>query len=247
MLFFPFVGESMTIQRHDDPTATDGLVDDTSGSRPDTRGWWRSWAIPLSAVVIAFLIYYIWPHYISFDPADAQIALRDGFAPHYSILVLHIVSGTVAIATLCLQMWPWLRKRYPAVHRVSGRLYVFAGVIPTTLLIFALLGLASARNASTLGAVLLSTLWLTTTVLGYHTGRQRRYVEHRRWMVRSFALGIAILWTRPAFDVAFTVPALAKELDLVQTVVGWAPWLLNLAIAELWLYWTARKPVAAGV
>ena len=239
----------MTIHRDDSPTTTQGPADNSPGSRADTsersttRSWWRSWAIPLSAVVVAFLVYYIWPNYISFDPDKAQIALRDGFAPHYAMLVLHIASGTVAIATLCLQIWPWLRKRYPAVHRISGQIYVFAGVIPTTLMIYALLGLASETNGSTLGAVLLTTLWLSTTVLGFITGRQGKYVEHRRWMIRSFALGIAILWTRPTFTVAFTVPGLAADLEVLQTVVGWAPWLLNLAIAELWLYWTARRPV----
>ncbi|GAB1510338.1 DUF2306 domain-containing protein [Actinophytocola sp. KF-1] len=241
----------MTIHRNDDTTAERELVDHRPRSRSDaserpldTRAWWRSWAIPLSVAVVAFLVYYIWPDYISFDPAKAQIVLREGFAPHYTILVLHIVSGTVAIATLCLQMWPWLRKRYPAIHRVSGQVYVFAGVVPTTLLIFALLGVASVWNASTLGAVLLSTLWLSTTLLGFRTGRQRRYPEHRRWMIRSFALGIAILWTRPTFTVAFAVPGWAGDLAVLQTVVGWAPWLLNLAIAEWWLYRTARRPEA---
>jgi uncharacterized membrane protein len=240
----------MTRRGNADPTWTPRLVGTGPGpvaetsERPLITGaWWRSWAMPLAAVVIAFLIYYIWPNYISFDPADSGIAFRDGFAPHYAILMAHIVSGTLAIATLPLQVWPWLRKKHPAVHRISGQVYVFAGVIPTTLLIYGLLLLASQTNASTLGAVLLTTLWLTTTILGFTTGRRRRYTEHRRWMIRSFALGIAILWTRPAFDVAFSVPELASNLDMVQTVVGWAPWLLNLAIAEWWLYRTGRKRV----
>ena len=30
----------------------------------------------------------------------------------------------------CLQVWPWLRTRYPDVHRRTGRVYVFAGVLP---------------------------------------------------------------------------------------------------------------------
>jgi hypothetical protein len=200
--------------------------------------------MPLSAAVVAFLIYYIWPNYISFDSSKTQIALRADFAPHYGMLVLHIVSGTVAIATLCLLVWPWLRINYPAIHRVSGRLYVFAGVLPTTLMIYTLIGLASVKNASTLGAVVLSTLWLSTTILGFRAARQRRYLEHRRWMIRSFALGIAILWTRPIFTVAFTVPGLAAELEMLQTVVGWVPWLVNLALAELWLLRTAGRPVA---
>lgn len=249
--FFQIDGGSMTIHKDDDVTAAHGTVDDNPWSRPDTaeqpsttRAWWRSWAVPLSVVVIAFLAYYIWPHYITFEAAEAQISLRADFAPHYTILILHIVSGTVAIATLCLLVWPWLRKRYPAVHRISGRFYVFAGVLPTTLLIYALLAVASVWNGSTLGALLLTTLWLSTTVLGFRAARQGRYIEHRRWMIRSFALGIAILWTRPTYTVVFAVPSLTVDLDALQTVIGWVPWMLNLAIAEWWLYRTARKPLA---
>lgn len=209
-----------------------------------TRAWWRSWAIPLSAAVVTFLAYYIWPNYITLDPGKAVIVLRDGFAPHYALLVLHIASGTVAIVTLCLLMWPWLRTTYPAVHRISGRIHVFAGVLPTTLLIYVLLVLSSESNSSNVGAVLLTTLWLSTTVLGFRAARQRRHTEHRRWMVRSFALGIAILWTRPLYTVAFALPGLTVDLEVLQTVIGWVPWLLNLAIAELWLYRTADRPVA---
>ena len=44
--------------------------------------------------------------------------------------------------------------------------------------------------------------------------------------------------------VAFAVPELSSDLDTLQTVIGWAPWLVYLAVAELWLYRTARRPVA---
>jgi hypothetical protein len=251
----------VTALRDDEPTAARGLGDDSAGvgeQRVDARPWWYSWALPLAAVVVYFLAAYIWPHYVALVPNRAQIVLHEGFAPHYAILVLHIVSGTVALATVCLQLWPWLRRRYPAAHRVSGRAYVFAGVIPSSVLIYVLLPLTWGSNGylgdllwTTLwfSSVLWVSLWLTTTILGFRAARQCRYTQHRRWMIRSFALGIAILWTRPTFNVAFTVAGLGDlgALQTIQTVIGWVPWIFTLGIAELWLYWTARRPVALAV
>ena len=48
----------------------------------------------------------------------------------------HIVFGSIAMLTCCLQIWPWLRARNLALHRGLGRVYVFAGVLPAGLLGF---------------------------------------------------------------------------------------------------------------
>jgi len=31
--------------------------------------------------------------------------------------VAHILFGSVALVTACLQIWPWLRRTHPTVHR----------------------------------------------------------------------------------------------------------------------------------
>lgn len=57
---------------------------------------------------------------------------------HYLLLVAHILFGSVALVAACLQIWPWLRRTRPAVHRWSGRAYLFGGVFPGGLAVAAL-------------------------------------------------------------------------------------------------------------
>jgi hypothetical protein len=39
-------------------------------------------------------------------------------------------------------------------------------------------------------------LWVPVTIAGYRAARQRRFVEHRVWMIRSFALTASIVVNR---------------------------------------------------
>src|SRR5262249_48270571 len=93
--------------------------------------------------------------------------------------------------------------------------------------------------------VLLASLWLACTLTGYHRVRQRRYTEHRRWMIRSFTLTASIVTNRAWAVIAYV--ALAPELEttfrgseelLRYSIAGlstWLGWLLPLLVAEWWL------------
>jgi len=93
--------------------------------------------------------------------------------------------------------------------------------------------------------VLLAVLWLTFTAAGFWMARRRRFVEHRRWMIRSFALTMSIITNR--FWAVVATIALAPQLStmfagnemlMVQTIAGlsgWVGWVLPLLVAEWWL------------
>jgi hypothetical protein len=74
---------------------------------------------------------------------------------------------------------------------------------------------------------------------------QHRFVEHRRWMVRSFALTMSVITNRIWAVIATIVlaPELTttfggNEMLMVQTIAGlsgWLGWVLPLLVAEWWL------------
>ncbi|MFY1597025.1 DUF2306 domain-containing protein [Micromonospora sp. WMMD737] len=209
-----------------------------TGAGGSSGPWWRRpWIVPLVALVAGFLLFVL-PPYLRLDPTQARVILNEGFTAHYSVLVVHILFGTIALVTLCLQVWPWLRLRYPAVHRTSGRLYVFAGALPAALLGLALMPFAAIPNGL-LGSALASVGWIVTTVLGFRAARRRRYAEHRKWMVYSFAFALQTVWGRVIFLVSAATgwslnPIVAAEVN------GWGSTLVNVAIAYWWLRRTAR-------
>jgi hypothetical protein len=112
------------------------------------------------------------------------------------MLVAHVAFGSTAMLTCCLQLWPWLRRRHPGVHRSVGRRLMFGGVVPAGLLGLMLGAVTPFGPIIRASNVLLALLWLFTTTAGYRMARQRRFVEHRRWMVRSFALTMSIITNR---------------------------------------------------
>lgn len=85
----------------------------------------RPWIASLGVLTVVFLAFTL-PPYLGLDPSQSRVPIH--FPMHYPMLVAHIFFGSVALSTACLQVWKWLRQHYPAVHRWSGRLYVFAGV-----------------------------------------------------------------------------------------------------------------------
>ncbi|WP_033296293.1 DUF2306 domain-containing protein [Amycolatopsis jejuensis] len=214
-----------------------------------SKSW--SWVTPLGLLVVAFLAYSL-PPYLAFDPAQSRVPAS--FGAHYWFLVGHVVFGSIAMVTAVLQIWPWIRRRYPTLHRYSGRVYVFAGVLPSGLMALTI-GAASPFGPATRASdVLLAVVWLGVTGAGYRAARERRFGDHRRWMIRSFALTMSIILNRliAPLAVMFLEPQVpttfgGSEIALMQSVsaiAAWVSWTLALMGAQLWL---DRKPTSAKI
>lgn len=175
------------------------------------RGWWRRpWIVPLLLAVAAFLAFSV-PPYLTFDPANSRLEPPAGNDLYYPLLVAHVLVGTVAISTACFQIWPAFRARHRRGHRITGRIYVFAGALPAGA-IGLYIGWHTPFGPSVQVANLVaSALWLFVTIVGLRMARQRRYQEHRRWMSRSFALTMSIVLSRVINIVAAIV--LTPQVD----------------------------------
>jgi uncharacterized membrane protein YozB (DUF420 family) len=203
----------------------------------------RPWVVPL-ALLTAIFIGYAVPPYLSLDPVRARIQPMPPHASYYPLLVSHIFLGSVALLAACLQVWPWLRQSHPAIHRWSGRIYVTAALTASVcVMIISPMGLhgVNQRVANTM----LALLWFGTTLAGYRAIRQRRFADHRQWMLRSIALAFSIVAYRVWMFLAFAlfVPEIfaGTEVDTVALdqaigVTSWLSWVVNLLIVEWWLH-----------
>ncbi|MGH8792033.1 MAG: DUF2306 domain-containing protein [Stackebrandtia sp.] len=214
---------------------------------PKTRWWKRPWVVPLWAICAIFFVWRV-PNYLGFTPENSLVELRS--ETHYLLLSGHIVIGTVALSACCLQVWPWLRQNHPKVHRVSGRIYV-AAVLPGSVLALTSSVMSVVPIPGRVGNVMLSVLWLGTTLTGFYMARNRRFAEHRRWMIRSFALCFSIVVSRlwigiwfaaltPFSDTHYNGDMDALAGDLAVGAI-WCSWVVNLLIAEWWIE-RGRRP-----
>jgi hypothetical protein len=161
---------------------------------------------------------------------------------HYGLLVTHIFTGTVAVLVGLAQFVPRVRNRHPHVHRYMGRVYMFAGVLPSSVLgmAVALLSLLGIQSSVPLG--ILAVLWFVSAVQGLRHARARNYQEHRVWMIRNFAMTTAAVTGRLwGLLLAFTVGG-----DYVFVTANWLAIFGNLLIAEWWIQRT-RKAVKPAV
>jgi hypothetical protein len=218
----------------------------------------RLWAIlPLFLIVLAFVGFAL-PPYLTLDPARSRVPVAGAVRGYYPLLVGHVICGSIAILAACLQVWPWLRSRFPDVHRRTGQVYVFAGVLPAGamgLVIGALTPFGPVLRASN---VVLALVWLTVTITGYRAGRQYRLEDHRRWMIRSVVLTLSIITNRiwAVVWVIALVPQLqttfgGNEALMIQSIAGlsgWLGWVLPLVVTEWWLEWRREpRPVEAAL
>ncbi|MGW4115529.1 DUF2306 domain-containing protein [Actinosynnema sp. NPDC004786] len=209
-----------------------------------TKWYRRPWVVPFGFLVLVFVAFSV-PPYVTFDPALSRVPEVPAHPWHFPVLVAHVLFGSVAILTCVVQVWPWFRQRYPVAHRRVGRVYVFAGVLPGGVTALAIGAVSPFGPLNQVGNVLMGALWLAFTVAGFRMARQRRHVDHRRWMIRSFALTASIMSNRiwaavaaitlsPRLDTAFG----GSEVALLQTVSGlaaWLGWTIPLLLAEWWL------------
>ena len=145
--------------------------------------WHRQAMIIFAAAAIAYVAYKL-PPYLSLDSSNSRIPPEHPL--HFALLSGHVISGSIALLTAVLQLWPWLRRKYPAVHRTSGRIYILAGALPSAVLALSMYPVTP--GAGRVAVIVAATLWSTTSIFGWMAARQKRFAEHRRWMVYSFAI-----------------------------------------------------------
>ncbi len=209
------------------------------------QSWWRRpWVVPLGFLVVAFVAFSL-PRYLTFDRAKSFVPQPGNHTWHYPALATHVIFGSIAILACVLQMWPWFRQKHPTWHRLTGRVYVFAGVLPAGVLAIAVGAVSPFGPIDTSATVLMGTLWLGFTIAGYRAGRQKRYADHRRWMLRSSTLTLSIITNRfwgaflgfvlpPQLDTTFG----GSEVAMMQALAGitaWLGWVIPFLIVEWWL------------
>ncbi|SDD58196.1 DUF2306 domain-containing protein [Glycomyces harbinensis] len=231
------------------PTTLTRPAPESGPARAKPKWYRRPWIIPLFTIVGLFVAARL-PSYLTFDTDDSLVQLQAAFPEtHYLLLSGHILFGSIAIITCSMQVWPWLRRHHPKVHRISGRLYVFAGVLPSGLFALVVGILSVVGAAGKIGQVFLAVLWLATTAAGFAAARRRRFGDHRRWMIRSFALCTSIVVNRLWMVVLILILTPFQDgyyggdtnalMEDVAVASIWISGIVNLMIAQWWL---DRKP-----
>jgi uncharacterized membrane protein len=189
------------------------------------------WVGAVSSVLIALVSYR---YFVPAIPVPPNLAANLMARPW---LWVHAGLAATALITGPWQFIPRLRVRWPRVHRVLGRVYVFCCLIGGA----AGLLLASGTSAGPIaraGFGLLAIVWMGVNANAFRLALVGRYAEHRQWMIRSFALTFAAVTLRIYVTAA---QAMGFEFMAAYRAISWLAWVPNLMLAEFYVRGLPRR------
>lgn len=214
---------------------------------------WFTVAVLGQLMLAAYVIGFYGRAVLDGQPERWNQVLPHGHVPGDVVgnLVVGAHLGFTVIAVLggALQLVPMVRRRWPAFHRWTGRVY---------LAVVALLSLSGLAMVATRGAVgatsqtvaisMNAVMILVFAALALHHARHRRIDRHRRWALRLF-LAVSGVWF---FRVGLMFWILVNQAPVgfdpetfrgpALTTIAFAQTLLPLAVLEL--YFRAQRSPA---
>ena len=193
-----------------------------------TSVWWTLViALSIYTATYIFKVVFSWS-WFSGSYRYATTLFDNSVVSSNVALLIHIVT-----ALPCLLIGPILfvqaiRRHHLNVHRVLGRCYVFTVFISAPIG-FALAAVNQFGWVSRAGFMSLAAVWFLTTFVGFRRIRARDVVSHRRWMIRSYAISIAVI------SVRFLDAPEGISRETWYPIMTWACWIPNILIAQAYL------------
>jgi uncharacterized membrane protein YozB (DUF420 family) len=189
--------------------------------------------------------------YALLDLDASRIEVRDQL--HWILLLVHIFTAAIALVLGPLQFIPALRARR-RVHRVIGRTYLLAGVLPSGLAGIPV-ALLSDNGLTRIGLLIPAVGWLVTGALAFRAVRRHDFAAHRAWMMRNYALTFLAVTSRVVVPLMLLVQfpfigamyggSVPAAVDASIPIGQWLGWISNLAVVEVLLR-RDRRSVADG-
>jgi uncharacterized membrane protein len=145
------------------------------------------------------------------------------------LLIPHTLAGIFALLIGPINFSSRIRQHHLALHRVLGRIYVVSVFVGS----FTGIALAWGRPGLP-GTSMQAAAWIVCTTAAFITARNRHIIQHRQWMVRSYAVTFTFVSSRMLNLWPRYWSHLGDSLSAVGVI---AFTLASLLIVELGLNW----------
>ena len=169
------------------------------------------------------------------NPASA---LDEHFAKEKTLTLLHVVPGMIFMILGPLQFVRRLRENHPVVHRWTGRIFLAASaVIGATGLTMALRGTIGGLDEKA-AILLFGSFFLFALGKALWHVLHREFAKHREWMIRGYAVGLAVATIRPIMGGFFAAALMSGHVPQPERFFGTAFWIgftVQTIAAEIWV------------
>lgn len=160
------------------------------------------------------------------------------YVNHAFIIILHVLPGLLFLLLGPLQFISSLRARWPKLHRWTGRVFIVSGLITgiTAIVINAIFPPVGGLFKS-VAVYIFSLALIASLIIALRAILRRDITRHRAWMIRAFAIGLAISTMRIFFIPAYFLFGVPSNFTIALGM--WIGFLVNITVAEI-ILWRER-------
>ncbi|WGM39659.1 DUF2306 domain-containing protein [Caulobacter sp. NIBR1757] len=234
----------------------------TAALRWSVRGWLLIAAGGQAAFIGFILLFYgvrtVTGNFAGWNDKPLIDGYIAGDRAGNAVFAAHVLIAALVTFLGLMQLVPAIRRRAPAVHRWSGRVFLSLAVFMALSGIWLSLSRGTYLSVVSAVAILLdAVLILLFTALAWRAARQRRFEMHRAWALRTFMVASGVWFLRVGLmgwvvlnqgPVGMT-KTMSGPADIV---LAFGSYLIPLAVLELYLVGERSqrsdlKLLAAGV
>jgi len=144
----------------------------------------------------------------------------------------HVFTSIFVLVAGLTQFNNYLQRRHKRIHRFIGYMYVLIVVFVTGPAAFMMGWHANGGLPARTSFTLLAFLWVVFTATAWYYATKRKFIQHRAFMIRSYALTLSAISLR-IYTYAFAYFNVHARPVEIYITTAWLSWVPNLIIAEM--------------
>lgn len=153
------------------------------------RGTLYGWLVCVSSLVIVYALvknYWIDPEASSFLSHKTGLKRELHLPIWLNVMYVHVAFACLAMASGLVNFSNRIFEKSRKFHRINGYVYIVS-VVLVVLTSGYMAPYATGGKISSMGFNVLNIIWLFITITALIQIKQKRMIQHRNWMIRSYA------------------------------------------------------------
>jgi len=146
----------------------------------------------LAGISIVFILYSLVANFISDPEATDFLSHKIGLKRELNlpawltVMRVHVVFACIAMASGLLNFSRKIFEKSRRFHRLNGYVYLLS-VLVVVITSGYMAPYATGGKISSIGFNAVNMIWLVITIVAFVQIKQKRILQHRNWMIRSYA------------------------------------------------------------
>ena len=192
------------------------------------RAWYVAWLV--IGIAAAWFIYDSVIYVASRDPQPGATLLN-----RQLWYFAHMAIATPLLIIAPLQFIAAIRRDRPEIHRWLGRAFLSASIVAGLMAIW--LGATIQYQGSRIPLAMFGMVWIGFSAAAWLCARKRDFANHRKFVIRSFTIGLAFIWVRILGSLDEQLFFFIDSQEARDTTQEFLSFVIPLLVAEAWLSW----------